>query len=849
MTLTHAHARLGTRILVAACVAVGLFVAALALDAPRTALGNDGPGCEPADLGQLGAEAQAAFEVNGRWTTEDCDSRFRAGSDAHTYRIELAEPGRVRIDLTSAEGDSYLYLMAEDGSRLAEDDDGNNILNSRIERELAAGVYLIEATTVGGRERGATDFALSIELLTECGPIELGELTPDADLTASGSWGLETCASQFLKDHPAVVYIFTMPQGGLVRIDLTSPTGDPVLAVVAVADGIVVDANDDGAGFRNSRVERYLTPGDYTVETTTYRERGIQPLSSDFELVIHLVDEEAERGTFNLKIEASHTPDQVIAGEPFTVHYRAGNLGGGDLTDAGGYAVLYVVAPGASDRTRAIYGSAERWQAGVSYHSGSQTATATSIVIDEAKPFTLTLNRPGPSFVFVAAVVFDEADEEIGFHGIWRDLEVLSGPTFDPRTVNIDGMGYTVSATADADSQVTVSVNAIDDSGAGVAPAQRAKAIYTAGVQALLLAGIGEREAIAALEADRETRMELAEPTPFSVTNASSTTLHAAFVQSYESSIAASGLAVSVAAGEVVIPAAVEDLALATADAEAARYSAFADAWAALRTRLDDGEALTFEEALALHADLAYAESIAAPAVTAGAIVKAARAAEAGWLDPAVTSMVRGLQAQASCSRASLRDALQAAGVDDIDTLLALDAELRAVVPVHGLATDAALCAAAEIDATNSAFLQSLTIAGSDVHGLLAPEPTPAPVPEPVPHRLRIVARLADDGRIEHGVELANGDQILPTRRFLNAEPGDHRWRQSSAVEVDGSSIGLIHARRLADGRVEFLFRGIDGSDIEPDIRHLPAELPLGVWLRSNEIEVPPAPPAEVPDE
>ncbi len=129
----------------------------------------------------------------------------------------------MRIDLSSSEGDANLYLMAGDGSRLAEDDDGNNILNSRIERELPAGVYLIEATTVGGRGRRVADFELSIELLTDCGPVDLGELTPGVDLTASGSWGLETCASQFLKDHPALVYTFTMPQGGLVRIDLHVP--------------------------------------------------------------------------------------------------------------------------------------------------------------------------------------------------------------------------------------------------------------------------------------------------------------------------------------------------------------------------------------------------------------------------------------------------------------------------------------------------------------------------------------------------------------------------------------------------------------------------------------------------
>ena len=47
--------------------------------------------------------------------------------------------------------------------------------------------------------------------------------------------------------------------------------------------------------------------------------------------MIQLVDEEARQHRFQLKIEETHAPDQVIAGVPFAVHYRAGNSGGGDL--------------------------------------------------------------------------------------------------------------------------------------------------------------------------------------------------------------------------------------------------------------------------------------------------------------------------------------------------------------------------------------------------------------------------------------------------------------------------------------------------------------------------------------
>ena len=75
-------------------------------------------------------------------------------------------------------------------------------------------------------------------------------------------------------------------------------------------------------------------------------------------------------------------------------------------------------------------------------------------------------------------------------------------------------------------------------------------------------------------------------------------------------------------------------------------------------------------------------------------------------------------------------------GVADVDGLLALDAELRAVVPFYGPVNDAALCTAAGVDAANSRFLELLSIAGSaEMRRLLAPE---APVVEPPPLRLRI---------------------------------------------------------------------------------------------------------------
>jgi hypothetical protein len=168
--------------------------------------------------------------------------------------------------------------------------------------------------------------------------------------------------------------------------------------------------------------------------------------------------------------------------------------------------------------------------------------------------------------------------------------------------------------------------------------------------------------------------------------------------------------------------------------------------------------------------------------------------------------------------------------------MLALDAELRPVLPVYGLANDGALCGAAAVDGENSRFLQLLSIDDNEeITQLLASDP-----PAPSPYRLRIIARVGEDGRVEHGVELSGGEQVLPAVRYLPSGSPVGEWRTSSDVEVDGDPIGKIRSRRLADGRVELGFQSAGGRVVTADVRYVPADAPTGVWLRSGEVEAPP---------
>jgi hypothetical protein len=83
--------------------------------------------------------------------------------DAHfadPWRFALDRAAVVRIDLTSAEFDTYLIIADASGRWIAEDDDGGAGLNSRLVLSLAAGEYTIWVTTFAPGRTGAYQLAV-----------------------------------------------------------------------------------------------------------------------------------------------------------------------------------------------------------------------------------------------------------------------------------------------------------------------------------------------------------------------------------------------------------------------------------------------------------------------------------------------------------------------------------------------------------------------------------------------------------------------------------------------------------------------------------------------------------------
>ena len=123
---------------------------------------------------------------------------------------------------------------------------------------------------------------------------------------------------------------------------------------------------------------------------------------------------------------------------------------------------------------------------------------------------------------------------------------------------------------------------------------------------------------------------------------------------------------------------------------------------------------------------------------------------------------------------------------------------------------------------------------------------------QPVPISLnagRIVVRRATDGRTEFGwLPQGAAERILPDSRYLGLTAPVDRWLNSSPVEVAGVEIGRINVRLLADGRVEFGFTPTNGERILPSGRFLRADPPIDRWLPSTEIELPRPREIELPE-
>jgi hypothetical protein len=224
-------------------------------------------------------------------------SAIPAGDDTGAAAVELddGETGTNETDATEAvengtadadtgpadepqpeiDGDPYLYLLAPDGTVIAEDDDSGDNLNSfiTVPRLPETGTYTIIATSF---DEAAT---FEYELAVECGePFETeplacndsvtGELTPDdatgfvSDEHAHDSYSFEGTAGEYVDIS---MDGFEAPIG-----DEHRDPADPLLVLLG-PDFEFLAEDDDGGGGLNARITARLpADGEYTIIATSW---------------------------------------------------------------------------------------------------------------------------------------------------------------------------------------------------------------------------------------------------------------------------------------------------------------------------------------------------------------------------------------------------------------------------------------------------------------------------------------------------------------------------------------------------------------------------------------------------
>jgi Fibronectin type III domain/Bacterial pre-peptidase C-terminal domain len=98
--------------------------------------------------------------VSSTLSASDC--RLPSDGLVDRWQFTLSGPATIRLDMWSTAFDTFLYLLDASGRVIAFDDDGGSGVNSRIVRSLAAGTYIVEASSYASHMTGRYSLALQL---------------------------------------------------------------------------------------------------------------------------------------------------------------------------------------------------------------------------------------------------------------------------------------------------------------------------------------------------------------------------------------------------------------------------------------------------------------------------------------------------------------------------------------------------------------------------------------------------------------------------------------------------------------------------------------------------------------
>jgi len=242
------------------------------------------------------AEITPGVTVQGELNEKDCFFDRAVNAYSKLFTFEAKQGQAVNITLRSLDVDTYLVLLAPNGSIYATDDDGFEPFgsDSRLPSRSGnltlpvAGRYTIVATTFDPEEAGA--FTLRLEFANVAGarPIDPVKIV-GCPATVSGT--LSDGSSRLGRRgdlYPTEVYQFPGRIGQEVTVEVSSATVDTFVYLLSPS-GAVVGTGTDTDGSGKARVSAVLRDaGAFSVEVSSF-----SPFS---------------RGDFTLKVEGCTRP-------------------------------------------------------------------------------------------------------------------------------------------------------------------------------------------------------------------------------------------------------------------------------------------------------------------------------------------------------------------------------------------------------------------------------------------------------------------------------------------------------------------------------------------------------------
>jgi hypothetical protein len=279
-------------------------------------------------LGSSIAIAQERLAIGGSVTGELAggDAALPTGAHYDSYQIDGRAGQRLEIRMNAEGLDPYVQIDGPDGYTMANDDDPDNGLNSRLVVQLPAdGRYTIMATSYAARETGA--YRLSVAEAPGSAQLTEGSRArprraggPADPVVALGdaqqgdlAQGDERLGSGEYYDG----YRFQGRRGQRISISIDSTQFD-TYAILNTPSGEQIDNDDREPGNTNARIERVLPEdGEYRLMVTSYRP--------------------GERGAYTLNVAESAGPPRIanVSGGPrvFAVMVGISDYGGTGSND------------------------------------------------------------------------------------------------------------------------------------------------------------------------------------------------------------------------------------------------------------------------------------------------------------------------------------------------------------------------------------------------------------------------------------------------------------------------------------------------------------------------------------